>query len=667
MTDLQRNQLYKIVGLERSLEGVNFTINKVIPGQGMVTLKCSDHIVVVYDSAAGLTVNQNNETKYISFGKINQTDFNPLPTSEVANLFNTSIAPIIISETQIPWVQVTVSGPSQPSVKHIYQFLPGKGNYGSGGTTATASMFRYVNTLGATQQDIENTGNTETINLGEVTNYITALNSVGRDFSDENLQYFVKYTISGTSYFKIFIGITYGMYGGTNTLQFTDEMWQDVVTSATPTPAVTLQDVLSNGSTAIINRETLIEYQSGTNMANVYVGDGTIDLNANDGQFHMNGTGADINVPLSLLAEPTEPDHAARLQDIEALSENVIPLSGTVAGSPVSGDIQMTETSRGFWINTAVEGDYSGVMFGEGGVSVYSITGSDNVSFTVSSEDAFISSTLSNFKGATYVDDYSANFVDRSLVDKKFVTDYVAAHAGGGGISVVNGTTDEITASTVSGTVTLGISSTYTAARNAYADNAAASAASGKENSANKQNSLTTDGTGVKFPTVDAVKAALLYYPRIIFASTTSYPGTGATSAILLKAVPISANDLSNGTIQADLRARFTGGAGNKQILLYMNTSASLTGATLLASGLNYNPSITSGNLHRSFSLNGTTLRGYAPIVQNIYPTTPTQPDLNVTYNPANQYYIIAACINASSADTTTLDMFNITFTKATE
>lgn len=234
-----------------------------------------------------IVLDQNNETKYISFGKINQTDFNPLPTSEVANLFNTSIAPIVISETQIPWVQVTVSGPSQPSVKHIYQFLPGKGNYGSGGATVTASMFRHVNTLGATQQDVENTGNTETINLGEVTNYITVLNSVGRDFTDENLQYFVKYTISGTSYFKIFIGTTYGMYGGTNTLQFTDEMWQDVVTSATPGVAglrVTIAECVTDGvlqSADLIGANTVYMAIS---QANAGVVSGTHTLNPTTGE-----------------------------------------------------------------------------------------------------------------------------------------------------------------------------------------------------------------------------------------------------------------------------------------------------------------------------------------------------------------------------------------------
>lgn len=446
--------------------------------------------------------------------------------------------------------------------------------------------------------------------------------------------------------------------------------------------SVTLQMALNNGSVAITNQATLIEYQDGTDMANVYVGDGTVDLNANDAQFHMNGTGADINVPLSLLAPPTEPNHAARYGE-------TIPLSGTVAGSPVRGDVEMTETAKGLFIKGATKGDYSSIYFGEDGICINSVTISDNTSVNIGYGSLEISSTLSKFQGATYDGDYSANFEDRSLVDKKFVIDYVAAHAGGGGggtVTSVTGISGETTVANGTTTPVIGISSAYTAARDSYADSAAASAASGKQNTlvsgtniktvggvtllgsgdvSQVQNSLAASTTLA--PSVTAVNNALLYFPRIIFASTTSYPGTGATSAILLKAVPISANDLSNGTIQTDLRARFTGNAGTKQILLYMNTSASLTGATLLASGLIYNSSITSGNLHRMFSLNGTTLRGYAPIVQNIYPTTPTQPDLNVTYNPANQYYIIAACINGNSADTTTLDMFNITFTKATD
>jgi hypothetical protein len=106
----------------------------------------------------------------------------------------------------------------------------------------------------------------------------------------------------------------------------------------------------------------------------------------------------------------------------------VIPLSGTTAGNPVSGDI---EVSDGVYIKSKWDVDFTDnfthLFFEEGLEILNKINGDTTLFKTNSSINFIISGDNVNFKGISGGAYYGANYTDNTYVQKKYVDDGLAA------------------------------------------------------------------------------------------------------------------------------------------------------------------------------------------------------------------------------------------------
>lgn len=109
-----------------------------------------------------------------------------------------------------------------------------------------------------------------------------------------------------------------------------------------------------------------------------------------------------------------------------------IPLAGTGVGSPVTGNIQVSETGKNLWIPGAnAPNDYNAVSFGEGGISIKYVdtVTFDDFYFSVSSSGVAISSNVAGVpsigtsKGLFSDLYFAANYDDNTYVQKKYVVD----------------------------------------------------------------------------------------------------------------------------------------------------------------------------------------------------------------------------------------------------
>ena len=128
-----------------------------------------------------------------------------------------------------------------------------------------------------------------------------------------------------------------------------------------------------------------------------------------------------------------------RLQKLEKNTNtggNFIPLTGTEVGSPVTGDIEMTEnTAKNLWTPAGnAPDDFHAIFFAEGGIQIYYNNDSTLDSFTTifSSGGIYISSNVSGVediginKGISSTLYYGANYDDLTYVQKKYVDQKVA-------------------------------------------------------------------------------------------------------------------------------------------------------------------------------------------------------------------------------------------------
>jgi hypothetical protein len=140
-----------------------------------------------------------------------------------------------------------------------------------------------------------------------------------------------------------------------------------------------------------------------------------------------------------------------------------IPLAGTEVGSPVTGDIEIADTNNDprriysefnggsnlmqitFYENAAIEvrtdntttGAFSRTYAAPGEATLDAHDGTESTAFSVQEGAALMHSGLSTFKGIEYVVDWSANFTDGSLVDKRYVDNSNAILEGSGAPSII--------------------------------------------------------------------------------------------------------------------------------------------------------------------------------------------------------------------------------------
>jgi hypothetical protein len=136
-----------------------------------------------------------------------------------------------------------------------------------------------------------------------------------------------------------------------------------------------------------------------------------------------------------------------------------------------------------------------------------------------------------------------------------------------------------------------------------------------KENTANKQNSLTLDGTGVKFPTVDAVNNIVV--KNIVSNALKGSDITGTVSETILYSKLIPANTFKNGDfLTLFSRIIKTGNLATLTQRVKINTSNTLTGSILIATNL-LGFANKLGVISRTFNLDGNLIHGYIAITSN--------------------------------------------------
>lgn len=157
---------------------------------------------------------------------------------------------------------------------------------------------------------------------------------------------------------------------------------------------------------------------------------------------------------------------------------------------------------------------------------------------------------------------------------------------------------------------------------------------------------------------VDALLAGMV---KIIAKNVSNPSVTGTTTETIFESYLVPGGTLSSvSTLQAFYRYRKTGTAGNSSIRIYINTTNSLSGATLIA--FNSNGANLWVTLERTFSLSGGNLYGYpfgSTAISDVIGAGIALSSMSL--NPANNFYIIITGQLSNSADTITLDLFKAT------
>lgn len=161
---------------------------------------------------------------------------------------------------------------------------------------------------------------------------------------------------------------------------------------------------------------------------------------------------------------------------------------------------------------------------------------------------------------------------------------------GSGTVTNVSGTTNEITVSSPTTTPVISISSTYTTARDAYADAKVAD--------------TINNGTTTIAPSQNAVFDALDFTRRLITKGTGSV--TGTVSETIITTLTIPANTLDSSCFIWTTMDFFKTNFGTVTTRLYINNANTLTGATLL--GFYVGGSYRNVSFNRKFLVTGTSL-----------------------------------------------------------
>jgi hypothetical protein len=165
-----------------------------------------------------------------------------------------------------------------------------------------------------------------------------------------------------------------------------------------------------------------------------------------------------------------------------------------------------------------------------------------------------------------------------------------------------------------------------------------------------------TNGVTNKAPSEDAVFDALENYTRIIYKDfTASAALTGTTAITLINSALIPANTVAVGNeVEIKTRAQRDTATGTGTVYLYYNTSASLSGATLIgfsAGAVAFHP------ITRSFyvkSASDSETINSATNVNNDFGTNAGTSMSSFNINWTNDVYIIQAYANAAVGNSTT-------------
>lgn len=150
--------------------------------------------------------------------------------------------------------------------------------------------------------------------------------------------------------------------------------------------------------------------------------------------------------------------------------------------------------------------------------------------------------------------------------------------------------------------------------------------------------------------------------PSVIALSATNGTAvTGTTNDTLSRSLLIPANTFTgNGMLEIIARSFKTGSAGNQSLRAYTNTSASLTGATLIATFLAASSQVLPQGI-RTFRINSNTLTGTFASTSGNSDYVAANGKSSTTFNTTVDNYIIFSIQLTNAADSSVVEMARAT------
>lgn len=349
---------------------------------------------------------------------------------------------------------------------------------------------------------------------------------------------------------------------------------------------------------------------------------------------------------------------------VDNFTSNFIPLSGTEAGSPISGNIEVSESIGLFHDN----GTYSSIIALEDGGFIFSGVNSDGhvTGFTVSQDsNFFIHSNNPNSRGLVSDDDFTLNITDLDYVQKKYVDNSLPSGSGfgywnGTDITWLNGNSQQMLLS--DGTV----ADIDTKMRAQYIGSNTDSNTQ-LTTSTNFQTGLWSLQEQINFTNI-SIQQVKDTTPLIIINDVIdSVTLNNSISETVLKSYLIQANKLSEGSLQLSATFEKAGVNGNASHQIYINTSNSLTGATRIGTLETNSPNQLFNFLKREYIIkSGNILFGYPAFEShNNGDAGSSSAPLNSSIDISSDIYIIISGILDNSGDSLIQKSFTMEYKPA--
>lgn len=306
---------------------------------------------------SGGSIDQDNIFKsvFLSFTTVDGTPV----IAQVANAINTLLPLTIVTEKQLLIFELNTVALNGNLT--TYRYTPknrGKGSYGIGGTPITKSNLQFLSVSETIVDDIENNPDSIIYTLGDIssTNISDYINSYTPSLPFQSVSdggTLIKVVNNGNNEAYLFLS-TSGLYG-LNDLQTTPENFQ-LIPEDNTINLQGLQSVTTVGNSTT-NRINVIDpglYVSRIDSSSISVGDiveaSTIALSPTSLQY-SNGVNENVvtlksdqntNIGNINFQFPIKVAGDYELSTTEDLN-NYIPLTGTVTGNPVVGDIYLDD------------------------------------------------------------------------------------------------------------------------------------------------------------------------------------------------------------------------------------------------------------------------------------------------------------------------------------
>lgn len=238
--------------------------------------------------------------------------------------------------------------------------------------------------------------------------------------------------------------------------------------------------------------------------------------------------------------------------------------------------------------------------------------------------------------------------------------------AGGGTVTNVSGTTNEINVATGTTTPVISLSSTFKdslvyltgnqsiAGTKTFTTRPIVGTASGATNDTSAASTAFVNGQ---------IQTLINKIDKNLVVDVTDSSAVTGSSNVIAKHYELGANALSYGMLEMNIVATKTGSLGASTISVFFNTSNSLTGATQIAT-LTSNSASRHIGMARRFSIKGdNTINGLGFSASAASDVMLNNLAGSASFDPSNNYFILVALSNASATgDTSTIKSVEIKF-----